>query len=273
MRKRIFRGASFILLTLSIPAIGWGLKEKEVISNTAVAHEPVQTTITTENLSVEELFNQHITEIYDSAKLSAASLDFEVFKKALTGYYHLKGDYKVSSDKQVISIVDFTKPSSKKRLWIVDLENRKILFHTFVAHGRGSGGLNAEKFSNTNESHQSSLGFYVTDETYFGKHGLSLKLRGLDKGYNTNAYARAIVVHGADYVSQRFVNQNGYLGRSHGCPAVPVELTNDIIKTIKGKTAMFLYSGSAPVKYSSNFLDVQTAASKFVSASQSLATL
>ena len=274
MRKRIYRGTAFILLALSIPAIGWGLKEKVVISNvTTPSHENVQTPVVSETVSAEALFNEHLTEIFDSAKLSAVSLDFEVFKKALTGYYHLKGDFKVSPDKQIISIVDFTKPSSKKRLWIVDLANRKLLFHTFVAHGRGSGGLMAEKFSNTFESHQSSLGFYVTDETYFGKHGLSLRLKGLDNGYNTNALARAIVVHGADYVSQRFVNQNGYLGRSHGCPAVPVELTNDIIKTIKGKTAMFLYSGIAPARYASTFLDVQIAANKFMSATQSIASL
>lgn len=272
MKKRIFRGASFILLALSVPAIGWGLKEKEVISNVPVPHE-IQTPVVSEAASAEDLFNQHITEIYDSAKLSVASLNFEVFKKALTGYYHLRGNFKVSPDKQIISIVDFTKPSSKKRLWIVDLAKRKLLFHTLVAHGRGSGGLMAEKFSNTSESHQSSLGFYVTDNTYHGKHGLSLRLKGLDKGYNTNAFARAIVVHGANYVSQSFVNQNGYLGRSHGCPAVPVELTNDIIKTIKGKTAMFLYSGNAPARYASNFLDVQVAAKTFLSANQSLATL
>jgi hypothetical protein len=274
MRKRIFRGASFIILTLSIPAIGWGIKENTDISDTPVLNASAATaTITETSVSAEELFGKHITEIYDSAKLSAANLDFAVFQKALTGYYHLKGDFKVSTNKQILSIVDFTKPSSRKRLWIVDLAKRKLLFHTLVAHGRGSGGLMANSFSNVPESHKSSLGFYVTDETYFGKHGLSLKLQGLDKGYNTNAKARAIVVHGADYVSERFVNQNGYLGRSHGCPAVPVELTNDIIKTIKGKTAMFLYSGSVPVNYSSNFLDVHVAATKFMAANQSLATL
>jgi hypothetical protein len=196
-----------------------------------------------------------------------------VFKKALTGYYNLKGDFKVSSDKEIISIVDFTKPSTQKRLWIVDLAKHKLLFHTLVAHGRGSGGLMAEQFSNTSESYQSSLGFYVTDDTYIGKHGLSLRLQGLDQGYNTNAKARAIVVHGADYVSQSFVKQNGYLGRSHGCPAVPVEFTNDIIKTIKGKTAMFLYSGKAPSGYNSNFLNAELAATKFMSANQALATL
>ncbi|MBC7913661.1 MAG: murein L,D-transpeptidase catalytic domain family protein [Pyrinomonadaceae bacterium] len=271
MKKRIFRGASFILLALSIPAIGWGLKEDNDITNSPIQTELAQSSIITENLSAKESFEGFITQLYDSIGLENASLDFSVFKKALTGYYNLKSDFKVSADKQIISIVDFTKPSTEKRLWIIDLASRKLLFHTLVAHGRGSGGLMADNFSNTSESHQSSLGFYVTDDTYIGKHGLSLRLQGLDKGYNTNAKARAIVVHGADYVSQSFVNQNGYLGRSHGCPAVPVELTNDIIKTIKGKTAMFLYS--APKTYESNFLDFDIAANNFMSANQSFATL
>lgn len=271
MKRRIFRGAAYVILTLSIPAIGWGLKEKEVISNVPVKQEQlnVKSTVVSETVSAETLFNDHIKEIYNLAGLKDASLDFDVYKKAITGYYNLKSNFKVSADKQILSIVDFTKPSSQKRLWIVDLGSKKLLYHTLVAHGRGSGGLMATNFSNTEESHQSSLGFYVTDDTYVGKHGLSLRLNGLDKGYNDNALARAIVVHGADYVSERFVNQNGYLGRSHGCPALPVELTGEIIKTIKGKTALFIYS--APVK--SNFLNAELAINSFMSANQALATL
>ncbi|MEJ6979605.1 murein L,D-transpeptidase catalytic domain family protein [Pedobacter sp. P351] len=271
MKKRIFRGAAFVLLTLSVPALGWGLKEKEVISNTSVPQEQTNglSTVVSETVSAETLFNDHITKIYDSAGLKNASLDFEVYKKAITGYYNLKSNSKLSAQKQILSIVDFSKPSTQKRLWIVDLASNKLLFHTLVAHGRGSGGLMASQFSNTEESYQSSLGFYVTDDTYFGKHGLSLRLKGLDKGLNTNALARAIVVHGADYVSQRFVDQNGYLGRSHGCPALPVELTNDIIKTIKGNTALFIYS--APVK--SDFINTELAVNSFMSANQALATL
>ncbi len=272
MKKTIFKGASFLLIALTLPAIGWGLKENVALLDSPIQPELVQTPVVSQAVSAEELFTQHISEIYDSAKLESASLNFEVFKMALTGYYHLKGDFKISPDKQIISIVDFTKPSSQKRLWIVDLAKSKLLYHTLVAHGRGSGGLMANQFSNTAESHQSSLGFYVTDDTYIGKHGLSLRLQGLDKGFNTNAKERAVVVHGAEYVSQSFVNQNGYLGRSHGCPAIPVELTNEIIKTIKGKTAMFLYS--APVTtYKSNFLDLHAAATSYMSANQSLATL
>lgn len=269
MRKAIFKGAKYILLALSIPAISWSLKDSVEVSNTQSPQVQVQDSLISVPVSGETLFNNHITAIYDSAKLQNASLNFEVFKKAITGYYNLKSNYKVSPDKQVLSIVDFSKPSTEKRLWIIDLASSKLLFHTLVAHGRGSGGLMAENFSNTAESHKSSLGFYVTDETYIGKHGQSMRLQGLDKGLNSNARSRAIVVHGADYVSERFVKQNGYLGRSHGCPAVPVELTNAIIKTIKGKTAMFIYS--APVK--SELLNAAVAANSFMSANRSLATL
>lgn len=271
MKRRIFRGAAYVILTLSVPAIGWGLKEKEVISNVPAPQEQVniQSSIVSETVSAETLFNDHINEIYQSAGLKEASLNFDVYKKAITGYYNLKSNFKISNDKQILSIVDFSKPSSQKRLWIVDLGSKKLLYHTLVAHGRGSGGLMATNFSNTAESHQSSLGFYVTDDTYFGKHGLSLRLNGLDKGSNTNALARAIVVHGADYVSERFVNQNGYLGRSHGCPALPVELTGEIIKTIKGKTALFIYS--QPVQ--SDFLNAEAAINGFMSANQAMATL
>lgn len=277
MKRRIFKGAAYIILSLSVPAIGWGLKEDSVISDAPVEQiqalkEPAPEAATSEAATAEELFDQYITSIYDSSKLSEASLDFDVFKKAMTGYFHLKGDFKVS-DKPILSIIDFSKPSSKKRLWIVDLAKQKILFHSLVAHGRGSGGLMANQFSNTAESHKSSLGFYVTEETYIGKHGLSLRLKGMDDGYNSNAHARAIVVHGANYVSQSFVNQNGYLGRSHGCPAVPVELTNDIIKAIKGKTAMFIYS--KPASYTSSRLNFTEAAGNFLSANtnQAIANL
>lgn len=269
MKKRIFRGATFIVLALSIPAISWSIKDDSETSSTPTPTEQVQNTLATEALSAEKIFDNYISETYDSAKLHEAALDFEVYKKALTGYYNLRSNLKVSSDKQIISIVDFSKPSSQKRLWIVDLANKKLLFYTLVAHGRGSGGLMADNFSNTSESHKSSLGFYVTDATYIGKHGLSLRLKGLDKNFNTNALSRAIVVHGADYVSDRFVSQNGYLGRSHGCPAVPVELTNDIIKTIKGKTTLFIYG--APV--TSDFLNTEVAANNFLSATRTLAKL
>lgn len=253
MRKRIFRGASLILLTLSLPAIGWNLADSTTISKARKDSVEVNAT-EPEALSVAAVYDQHLSGIYETAGLKNAGLDYAVFKKALTGYYNFKNSNLVSSDKDVISIVDFTKASTKKRLWIIDLANSKILFNTLVAHGQGSGDNFATNFSNQANSHQSSLGFYITSDTYFGKHGLSLKLNGMDNGYNTNALNRAVVVHGADYVSQSFVNQHGRLGRSHGCPALPQELTPAIIDVIKGRTTLFI-NGPASTNYASNFLD------------------
>jgi len=124
-------------------------------------------------------------------------LNHAVFKKALIGYYNLKKSQLLSAQKAVITIIDFSKKSSQKRLWIVDLKKNKLLFHTLVAHGKGSGLDLATNFSNRANSHQSSLGFYVTSDTYQEKHGLSMRLKGMDEGFNTNAMNRAVVVHGA----------------------------------------------------------------------------
>jgi hypothetical protein len=144
----------------------------------------------------------------------------------------------------IISIIDFSQPSNKKRLFVLDLKNYKILFNTLVAHGRNTGREMASYFSNQNSSFMSSPGFYITRETYEGHNGYSLKLEGIERGINDNAYERGIVVHGAEYVSQDFVNAQGYIGRSQGCPAVPVQVSKPIINTIKDGTCLFIYHPS-----------------------------
>jgi hypothetical protein len=220
------------------------------------------------------MFENYVTAIYNEANLASANLDLVVFKKAVTGYYNLKHNNQLSADKQILSIVDFTRSSTTKRLWIIDLAAKKILFNSLVAHGRGSGDDLPTMFSNTENSHQSSLGFYVTSNIYYGKHGKSLKLNGMDTDFNTNALPRSVVVHGADYVSESFIKQHGRLGRSHGCPAVPVELTESIIETIKGNTCLFI-NGPEVIKYSSNFLNIDSAANDFlkVGGNTAIATL
>jgi hypothetical protein len=135
-------------------------------------------------------------------------------------------------------------PSSQKRLFVIDLSNYKVLHNTLVAHGRNSGRETATSFSNQNESYKSSPGFYITKETYEGKNGYSLKLEGIEYGINNNAFERGIVVHGADYVSQDFVNAQGYIGRSQGCPALPVRQNRPVINTIKNGTCLFVYHPS-----------------------------
>lgn len=167
----------------------------------------------------------------------------EVFAKAFQGYQKLKASGSVSKD--IVTVIDFTQSSNTKRLWVIDLDANKVLFHSLVAHGRNTGNEFAKKFSNVGESYMSSLGFYATGEIYHGKHGLSLRLDGLQKQLNGNARNRAIVMHGADYVSEQFIKQHSRLGRSLGCPALPRELTPEIIKMIAGKSLLFIYHPDA----------------------------
>ena len=167
-------------------------------------------------------------------------LSENAFNYAMKGFAYLSKANLVSK-KNIVSIVDFSKPSTQKRLYVIDVSTGKILFNTWVAHGHNSGNEYANKFSNSPESHQSSLGFYVTMDTYIGGNGYSLRLKGCEKGINDKAFERAIVIHGADYVGNQFINSRGALGRSYGCPAIPTELSKKIIDTIKNGSCLFLY--------------------------------
>ncbi len=166
----------------------------------------------------------------------------ECFKKALQGFYLLKQKGVVKKD--ILTVVDFSLSANSKRLWVIDLATNTILYNSLVAHGRNTGEEFAGAFSNTSESFKSSLGFYATGEIYNGKHGKSLRLDGLEKGVNDNARSRGVVVHGADYVSDSFIKNHRRLGRSQGCPALPVELTNEIIDAIKNQSCLYIYHPS-----------------------------
>lgn len=181
-----------------------------------------------------------IRQVYQSLEVPSLP-SYKVFKHAIVGFARLLNTGGLEAQKQVITVIDFSLPSTEKRMWIIDLEVHTLRFHTYVAHGRNSGTLYAESFSNRPQSYQSSLGFYKTGSTYHGKHGLSLRLEGMEPGINDKAYERAIVLHGADYVSEEFINATGRLGRSHGCPAVPNHERDDIIQTLKDGTVMFIY--------------------------------
>jgi hypothetical protein len=166
----------------------------------------------------------------------------EIFTKALKGFYLLKEKGLVQ--KNILTLIDFSLSSNTKRLWVIDLTTNTILYNSLVAHGRNTGDEFANSFSNAAESFKSSLGFYATGESYKGKHGQSLRLDGLEKGVNSNARNRAVVIHGANYVSDAFIKNNSRLGRSLGCPAIPEELTKEIINTIKDKSCLFIYHPS-----------------------------
>jgi hypothetical protein len=206
-------------------------------------------------------FDQVSYNLYSTMGLQETGLKFEVFDKALTGYYNMKHRGEVS-EKPVLTIVDFTKSSNEKRLWVVDLDTKKMLFNTFVSHGRNSGEEFAEHFSNKEESYMSSIGFYVTEDTYYGKHGLSLKLEGKDREFNSNAKDRLIVMHGAEYATEDFIEQAGRLGRSLGCPAIPMEEHKEIIGAVKGGTALYIHA--AYDAYTSQYLDHLTAMSELI---------
>lgn len=198
-------------------------------------------------------FSNYLNSIYQVANLKVSGLEYDVFQKAIVGFYNLKGQNKLPQNSHIITVIDFNKSSTVKRLWIIDVLKKQLLLNTWVAHGQGSGNDMATQFSNNSESHQSSLGFYVTDDVYVGKHGRSLRLDGMDQGFNSNARARAVVLHAAPYVCQSTINQLGRLGRSFGCPAVSPEVSNQIINLIKGHNMLFINANNTA--YNSKYLN------------------
>lgn len=177
---------------------------------------------------------------YYQMHLEKKGLSKNAYDLALKGYERLLKK-KLVGKKYIISIIDYSQPSDKKRLYVLDIKNNKLLFQSLVAHGRNCGLEYAAHFSNEEDSHKSSLGFYVTLGTYSGECGYALKLKGCEKGFNDKAYDRNIVMHGSDYVNEDFVKQNGYLGRSLGCPALPKKMNKKIIDVIKKGSCLFLY--------------------------------
>ena len=178
--------------------------------------------------------------IYTSMNLNDQGLDPKAFEYAWRGYHNLlkKG---VIHKRAVLSICDFSQSSRAKRMYVIDVQHRKLLYRTYVAHGQNSGDEFATSFSNDPDSYKSSLGFYVTQRTYIGHNGLSLKLNGVDSGYNENALKRQIVLHGSSYVSDKYMQNYGTLGTSLGCPALPAAVSGKIIRLVKGGSCLFIY--------------------------------
>lgn len=167
---------------------------------------------------------------------------FEAFSRGVEGFYKTAG-----RRKDILTLIDFSKASTRERLWVIDMAAGKVLFSSHVAHGQGSGGNYATSFSNVSGSHKSSLGVYLTGATYNGGNGYSLLLDGLEKGVNDNARSRAIVVHGAAYADPSVIASTGRLGRSWGCPALPVAVTREIIDTIKEGSVLYIYGNNTTV--------------------------
>lgn len=170
---------------------------------------------------------------------AAPKLDKKILTLASHAYNHALETNKVKNP--YLTVIDYHLPSSQKRMWIFDVDNDKLIYNTYVAHGKNSGSLYAKHFSNRNQSKQSSLGTYITKSTYYGGKGLSLNLQGMEPGFNDNAYDRRVVIHGAWYVEPKFVQQSGRAGRSWGCPAIGKSLAKPVINTIKEGSVVFAY--------------------------------
>ncbi|MBN1598593.1 MAG: murein L,D-transpeptidase catalytic domain family protein [Bacteroidales bacterium] len=175
----------------------------------------------------------------------------EIIAHAINGFNKIKKEHKINDS--ILTIIDYSKPSTEERIFVVDIKNNNILSSALVAHGKSTGVLFAENFSNNPKSHQSCLGFFITVETYFGKHGYSLRMQGIEKGINDNAYKRSIVIHGANYVSSNYIDKYGRIGRSFGCPALPQEKNKQIIDLIKNQTCIFIYGNHKEYLSSSRY--------------------
>ena len=181
------------------------------------------------------------------------NIETDVFEMALSAASCAVRSGAVSAP-PTLTVIDYSKPSTERRLWVFDLKAKELVYEELVAHGQGSGANMATKFSNENESHQTSLGLFVTRDTYVGKNGYSLRLDGLDRGVNDRARERAIVMHGAPYVSDAFVRANGRLGRSWGCPAVSDAVAKKMIDFVKGGGLVFSYYPDAEWLKTSKYL-------------------
>ncbi len=241
MKKR-FRGIHVIISSLVIGFFNLPFAfAKSASGHKLFFHPPTDSSIKISARSTG--LTRAARSAYDSLALNLKGLSREAFEFAKKGFNKLADEGRLVND-SIISIIDFSQPSSKKRLYVLDLKNYKVLFNSLVAHGRNSGREFATTFSNQNSSFMSSPGFYITQGTYEGHNGYSLKLEGVERGINDKANERGIVIHGAPYVSESIVNAQGYSGRSQGCPAVPVALAKPLINTIKNGSCMFIYHPS-----------------------------
>lgn len=181
-------------------------------------------------------------DLYSNVNLADSGLSRDVFDLAIKGLKKLDINGSLQNP-NIVTIADYSQSSNKKRLYVIDLLHKKLLFNTYVAHGRNTGGEFAKSFSNVEGSFKSSLGFYITENPIIGSHtGFSLLIDGVEKGFNDHAIKRAIIIHAAEYATENFIKKNGRLGRSYGCPSVPPEMNKPIIDAIKGGTCLFIYN-------------------------------
>jgi len=185
--------------------------------------------------------NDLVDSLYSQIGLDSFGLQRNVFFYAFKGYQYLLSENKLANP-DYITICDYSQSSAHKRLYVIDIKQKKLLYNTYVSHGKNSGEEFATSFSNLNNSHKSSLGFMVTGETYRGRAGFALRFDGVEPGINDRVRARGVVLHGSRYVNEERIDEKGFVGRSFGCPAVPMEFYRDIIETIKDGSCFFVYN-------------------------------
>ena len=244
MKYRIFSVIGVLIFSFAFSSTS-EIKDSKDLNNSPEIPEIVNT---------EKSFEEKVNNLYKAFSLNSTSLPKKsVFEKAMVGYTKLEEEGKVSNP--LLSIVDFDLSSTQKRLWILNMETREVVFNTFVAHGKNTGLEFADKFSNTLNSNQSSLGFYITGETYYGKNGLSLFIDGMEDDFNSNARKRYVVIHGADYAEPEFIDRYGRLGRSLGCPAVPNKIAKELINKIKGESVVYIHKNDPQYLNASEYLE------------------
>lgn len=232
----IFGTSIFLLLIL---AVVWIIK-----ANNFQPEYPIME----DKLVVPDATESKIENLYEACMLTD-KLDFNIFRRAMLGYFHLP-----LLNNDVLTIIDYSKASTEKRLYLIDLRKKRLLHHTLVAHGKNSGGNYPKRFSNKIDSKKSSLGFLITGETYRGQHGYSLRLDGVEKGINDNVRVRDIVVHGSEYVSHTYAEKKGRLGLSWGCPALPEVDYVRIIDKIKNGSLIYIYAEDKHYEKASKFI-------------------
>lgn len=193
-----------------------------------------------------------VKSLTEAIHAQAPNISIEAISTAVHAYFHVKRQH--LTNKPFVTIVDYALPSNKRRLAVADVQTGKVLFYTYVAHGKGSGSKYATRFSNTPGTDASSLGVYLTGHTYYGKHGYSLRLHGLNPEFNGAAYRRDIVIHSAWYVSKSFARKHGRMGRSWGCFALNPKVESAIVRLIREDTVLVGYYPDPRWLHSSPFL-------------------
>jgi hypothetical protein len=252
VRKTVLPIVLAALLTLSL-ALAPVVKAGSNNANLTTSVKEIVTSSSNSAMAATTTISVLASSLYNDLDLSDLGLSYDAMEYAYEGYEFLKVKGRLGNS-NILTVVDFSQSSKKKRMYIIDVTDRKILLNTYVAHGKNTGLDYATKFSNKMESLQSSLGFYVTRGTYFGKHGLSLKLDGQEPGFNDKAEQRAVVIHGADYIGAHRIDA-AYMGRSFGCPAVPEAQSNRVINLLKNGTTLFIYHPSKSYLQKSKILN------------------